>query len=85
MKRPWRKRDPIKTARSFVTEQTMPPTATKTPPAKMIGRMGNLSAKKPKGRMERAMPKMTAETLKETRTKSAENSLCRIGNTGWVT
>jgi hypothetical protein len=82
MKRPWRKRAPIKSQRSFVTAQTKPPKAIKRPPVRMMGWIGSLSARKPKGRLDKAIPRMTAETLKETSTKSAENSCRSTGNMG---
>jgi hypothetical protein len=82
MKTPWRKRAPINVQRSFDAAQTKPPKATKTPPIEIIGWMGNLSAKKPKGKLDMAIPKITAETVNETRTKSVENSFCSTGNIG---
>ena len=81
---PWRKRAPIKIQRSWVTAHMMPFKATRTPPVRIIGFIGNLSAKMPKGKLDRAMPRMTADTVKETVTISAANSACSTGNTGWV-
>ena len=69
---------------SLVIAQIRPPSATNTPPVNRIGWMGNLSTRTPKGRLATAIPIMTRDTLRETTTMSAANSLCSTGNMGWV-
>jgi len=82
MKSPWRNRAAIKSPSVVVVAQKKPQSATTDPPTRMMDLIGYRSANMPKGRLDRAIPRMTAETVKEVQVSLAPNSLRRIGSTG---
>src|SRR3972149_74064 len=82
MNSPWTKRVPTSIAMPVVIEHARPHGVITSPPIKMIGLMGNLSAAMPSGQLESAIPRITAEMVKEAYVSPTPNSERRIGNTG---
>ncbi len=82
MKRPCTKRVPSKAQKLPVAAQIIPQAVMTHPPVRIMGLIGNRSAALPKGRLERAIPRITADTVKDARVSFIPNSTWRIGSTG---
>ena len=72
----------IISVRLVVTEETRPQAVITSPPVRMIGLIERRSASIPKGRLLSAMPKITAEIVKEAVVSFTPNSACKTGRTG---
>jgi hypothetical protein len=66
----------------MVKAQKKPQATTVAPPVRIRYLTGNRSANMPKGRFDKAMPKVTADTESDAQEILTENCLWRIGKTG---
>jgi hypothetical protein len=85
MKSPCTKRAAISRSIRRVMAQATLASATTQPPPSTMGRIGNRSARTPKGRLASAIPSTTAETVSDATAAVTANSPLRIGSTGCVT
>ena len=84
MKTPCRNRAHTSSGRLLVTAQNRLLPTTMNPPVNRMGRMGNVSTSLPKGRVASAIPKITAEIVREAYDSLTPNSDRITGRTGWV-
>ena len=84
MKSPCMKRAAIRIAMLCVAAQTRLVAVITVPPVRSRGLIGYRSARIPKGRLAKAMPKMTMDTESEAVLASTANSSWMTGSTGWV-
>lgn len=81
---PWRNLAATSRGKLSVAAHRNPQRDATVPPARRIGRSGNRSARRPRGRVARAIPKITAETDSDAFAAPIPNSRPRTGRTGWV-
>src|SRR4029453_3416971 len=82
MKSPCIKRAAMRIAMLWVAAQTRLVAVITVPPARSMGLIGYWSARIPKGRLAKAMPKMTMDTEREAVLASTANSSWITGSTG---
>ena len=81
---PWRNLAATRSGKLVVAAQRKPQREASVPPARMIGRAGKRSASRPNGKVASAIPKITADTVRDAFAASIPNSSRRTGSTGCV-
>ena len=81
---PWRNLAATRSGKLVVAAQRKPQREASVPPERMIGRAGKRSASRPNGKVASAIPKITADTVRDAFAASIPNSSRRTGSTGCV-
>ena len=84
MKRPCTNRAAISSQMPRVAAQSRLAALTTAAPPRRMGRIGYRSESTPNGRFARAIPRITAEMVREAVLALMPNSTRRTGSTGWV-